>query len=93
MASPRNVDFESQIPAELLIARIMRIHASISDLDSLRPSTQVNSLFTHLVKLCTLLSTIDTTALPQLRCKKCEKASSIYAAVPKAYLSLNLRHS
>ncbi|KAG6705705.1 hypothetical protein I3843_07G187500 [Carya illinoinensis] len=65
MASPQNFSFESQISTELLIARIMQLHESISKLGSLRPSKQVNSLFTHLVKLCTLPSSIDILALPQ----------------------------
>ncbi|OAY31902.1 nicotianamine synthase [Manihot esculenta] len=49
----------SQIPAELLIARITQIHNSISKLNSLRPSKQVNTLFSHLVKLCISPSSID----------------------------------
>lgn len=65
MASLQNTNFESQIPAEILIARIMQIHDSISKLDSLRPCKQVNSLFSSLVKLCTLPSSIDINALPQ----------------------------
>ncbi|XP_031250846.1 nicotianamine synthase 3-like [Pistacia vera] len=63
MASLQNRNSESQIPAELLTARIMQIHASISKLESLKPSKQVNSLFTQLVKLCTLNSSIDVKAL------------------------------
>ncbi|KAF5742881.1 hypothetical protein HS088_TW09G00943 [Tripterygium wilfordii] len=59
-------NYESQSPAdELLIARITELHAAISKLESLRPSKQVNILFTHLVKLCTFPSNIDTTNLPQ----------------------------
>ncbi|XP_027344375.1 nicotianamine synthase-like [Abrus precatorius] len=65
MASFQSFNFEAQIPAELLIAQIMQLHASISKLESLRPSKQVNSLFTHLVNLCTLPSSIDIEALPQ----------------------------
>ncbi|KAJ0091615.1 hypothetical protein Patl1_14313 [Pistacia atlantica] len=46
----------------------MQIHASISKLESLKPSKQVNSLFTQLVKLCTLNSSIDVKALsPELQ--------------------------
>ncbi|KAJ0030299.1 hypothetical protein Pint_14154 [Pistacia integerrima] len=63
MASHQNPNSESQIPAELLTARIMQIHASISKLESLKPSKQVNSLFTQLVKLCTVNSSIDVKAL------------------------------
>nr|KYP59005.1 Nicotianamine synthase [Cajanus cajan] len=48
-----------------LIAQIMQLHASISKLESLKPCKQVNSLFTHLVKLCTLPSSIDIESLPQ----------------------------
>ncbi|KAK9210440.1 hypothetical protein WN944_002810 [Citrus x changshan-huyou] len=65
MASLQNAKNESHIPAELLIARVMQIHASISNLESLKPSKQVNSLFTHLVKLCTPPSSIDIKTLPQ----------------------------
>ncbi|KAK7272657.1 hypothetical protein RJT34_29398 [Clitoria ternatea] len=65
MASFQNIDIETHVPSELLIAQIMRLHASISKLESLRPSKQVNSLLTHLVKLCTLPSSIDIEALPQ----------------------------
>ncbi|KAL9445340.1 hypothetical protein AB3S75_018349 [Citrus x aurantiifolia] len=65
MASLQNAKNESHIPAELLIARVMQIHASISKLESLKPSKQVNSLFTHLVKLCTPPSSIDIKTLPQ----------------------------
>ncbi|XP_031257953.1 nicotianamine synthase-like [Pistacia vera] len=65
MASPQNSKSESQILAEIIIARITRIHASISKIDSLRPSRLVNDLFTHLVKLCTLPLSIDVKALPK----------------------------
>ncbi|KAJ0030496.1 hypothetical protein Pint_14164 [Pistacia integerrima] len=41
----------------------MQIHASISKLESLKPSKQVNSLFTQLVKLCSVNSSIDVKAL------------------------------
>ncbi|KAJ0030497.1 hypothetical protein Pint_14165 [Pistacia integerrima] len=68
MASHQNPNSESQIPAELLTARIMQIHSSISKLESLKPSKQVNSLFTQLVKLCTLNSSIDVKVLsPELQ--------------------------
>ncbi|GAY37129.1 hypothetical protein CUMW_026670 [Citrus unshiu] len=65
MASHQHLNFQGQIPGEFLIARIMQIHASISKLESLRPSKQVNILFSHLVKLCILPSSIDIKALPQ----------------------------
>ncbi|KAL4280947.1 hypothetical protein GQ457_03G045100 [Hibiscus cannabinus] len=66
MASLQNQsEFETQIPAEILIARLIQLHARISKLESLRPSKQVNTLFTHLVKLCTLPSDIDIKVLPQ----------------------------
>ncbi|GAU19081.1 hypothetical protein TSUD_99430 [Trifolium subterraneum] len=65
MASLQTFNFESQIPHELLISQIMQIHATISKLDSLRPSKQVNTLFTHLVKLCIPPSSIDIETLPQ----------------------------
>ncbi|KAJ4709344.1 Nicotianamine synthase [Melia azedarach] len=65
MASLQNGNIECQIPVELLISRVMQIHASISKLESLRPSKQVNSLFTHLVKLCTPPASIDIKELPE----------------------------
>lgn len=65
MASPQQQHFESYVPTELLIDRISRIHASICKLETLRPSKQVNSLFTQLVKLCTLPSSVDVLTLPQ----------------------------
>lgn len=65
MASLENLNFETQIPADIHIARIMQLHACISKLESLRPSKQVNSLFMHLVKLCIRPSSIDIKALPQ----------------------------
>eukprot|EP00257_Ricinus_communis_P011849 XP_002533367.2 nicotianamine synthase [Ricinus communis] len=65
MASLQNTNFDSQIPAELLIASITQIHGAISKLDSLRPSKQVNGLFSHLVKLCIIPSSIDITSLPE----------------------------
>ncbi|XP_014500898.1 nicotianamine synthase [Vigna radiata var. radiata] len=65
MASFKSSNIEAEIPEEILIAEIMQLHASISKLESLRPCKQVNSLFSHLVKLCTLPSSIDIEALPQ----------------------------
>ena len=65
MASPDNLNFESQVPNNLLIPRIMQLHGSISKLESLQPSKQVNCLFTHLVNLCTPQSSIDIMDLPQ----------------------------
>ncbi|GMI92881.1 ARABIDOPSIS THALIANA NICOTIANAMINE SYNTHASE 4, nicotianamine synthase 4 [Hibiscus trionum] len=68
MASQQNqstFESETQIPGEILIGRVIQIHDRISKLESLRPSKQVNSLFTHLVNLCTLPSNIDIKALPQ----------------------------
>ncbi|KAI9192560.1 hypothetical protein LWI28_024769 [Acer negundo] len=56
---------QNQIPDEILISRIMQIHSSLSKLDSLKPSDQVNSHFSCLLKLCTLPCSIDVKALPQ----------------------------
>lgn len=64
MAALQISHFESQIPADLLIADILKLHASIAKLESLRPSKEVNSLFTQLVKFCTLPLNIDIKALP-----------------------------
>ncbi|KAG8639522.1 hypothetical protein MANES_14G150800v8 [Manihot esculenta] len=63
MASLQNSNFEAQISTELLIARITEIHCRISKLDSLRPSKQVNTLFSHLVKLCIPPYSIDIRSL------------------------------
>ncbi|KAK9905323.1 hypothetical protein M0R45_000295 [Rubus argutus] len=53
MASLQITNLESQIPAELLIAHIMQLHASISKLDSLRPSKQRSRLCAEsLINLC-----------------------------------------
>nr|AFK44477.1 unknown [Medicago truncatula] len=65
MASFQSFNFETEIPQELLISQIMQIHTTISKLESLRPSKQVNTLLTHLVKLCILPSSIEIEALPQ----------------------------
>ncbi|KAJ6365509.1 hypothetical protein OIU76_030313 [Salix suchowensis] len=65
MAALQISNCASQISSEVLIARVMQIHANISTLSSLRPSKQVNSLFSNLVKLCILPSSIDITALPE----------------------------
>ncbi|XP_048321100.2 nicotianamine synthase [Ziziphus jujuba] len=65
MVSLQTSHFVSQISADLLIAEVSKLYASISKLESLRPSKEVNSLFTHLVKLCTLPLVIDITSLPK----------------------------
>ena len=59
---PPTNKLQTLIPVELLTKRVM-IHASICKLESLRPSRQVNSLFTQLVKLCTLPLPIDISEL------------------------------
>ncbi|PON97933.1 Nicotianamine synthase [Trema orientale] len=65
MASLHFSNSQIQIPADLLISHIIQLHTSISNLESLRPSKQVNALFTQLVNLCTLPSSIDVRVLPQ----------------------------
>ncbi|KAF3452807.1 hypothetical protein FNV43_RR03240 [Rhamnella rubrinervis] len=65
MASLQISHFESQIPADLLIADVSKLHASIVKLESLRPSKEVNNLLTQLVKLCTLPLKIDIKVLPK----------------------------
>ncbi|PON56856.1 Nicotianamine synthase [Parasponia andersonii] len=65
MASLHFSNLQIQIPADLLISHIIQLHTSISNLESLRPSKQVNALFTQLVNLCTLPSSIDVRVLPQ----------------------------
>ncbi|XP_074349234.1 nicotianamine synthase-like [Apium graveolens] len=64
MASMQNSTLETCVPADYLIARVTQIHSSISKLESLRPSKQVNALFTQLVNLCILPSTIDISTIP-----------------------------
>ncbi|KAK4285758.1 hypothetical protein QN277_002408 [Acacia crassicarpa] len=97
---------ETQIPEEVLIAQITQLHANISKLESLNPSKQVNALFTHLVNLCTLPSSIiNIQALPQevknMReslinlCGQAEgllelQFSSFLAQIPKPLNNLNL---
>nr|UOO01097.1 nicotianamine synthase [Leucaena leucocephala subsp. glabrata] len=105
MASFQNLNLETQIPEDVLIAQIMQLHASISKLESLKPSKQVNTLFTHLVNLCTLPSPINIQALPQevknMReslinlCGQAEgllelQFSSFLAKIPKPLNNLNL---
>ncbi|XP_057489679.1 nicotianamine synthase-like [Actinidia eriantha] len=65
MASFQQSTLATHIPNELLVAHITQIHASISKLQSLKPSKQVNALFTQLVKLCTLPSILDIADLPE----------------------------
>lgn len=66
MASQQNhSNLESQIPTEILVAHVIDIHDSIAKLESLRPSKQVNSLFTRLVKLCIPPSNVDIETLSQ----------------------------
>ncbi|KAL1813938.1 hypothetical protein ACET3Z_024003 [Daucus carota] len=65
MASMQNSTFETEVPTEYLIARVTQLHSSISKLESLRPSKQVNALFTQLVNLCILPSAIDISTIPQ----------------------------
>ncbi|KAL5549088.1 hypothetical protein UlMin_004319 [Ulmus minor] len=65
MASLQVSNSETQLPPDLLISHLMQLHGSISKLESLRPSKQVNTLFTQLVKLCTLPSNIDIKVLPK----------------------------
>ncbi|XP_077217227.1 nicotianamine synthase-like [Tasmannia lanceolata] len=65
MASLQQCISETSVTSDLLIANVVKIHSSICKLESLRPSKQVNSLFTQLVKLCTLPSSIDIRVLPQ----------------------------
>lgn len=66
MASLQESILETDVISnELLIAHIVQIHGSVSKLESLRPSKQVNTLLTHLVNLCIPPSSIDITALPE----------------------------
>ncbi|XP_058113265.1 nicotianamine synthase-like [Magnolia sinica] len=64
MASLHQPIFENHMAFDVLIANVAKIHASISKLESLRPSKHVNALFTQLVKLCTLPSSINVQNLP-----------------------------
>ncbi|WCJ42361.1 Nicotianamine synthase [Euphorbia peplus] len=64
MASPDNsTHVETQIAAEILVAHIKQVYDSILKLVSLRPSKQVNSLFSHLVQLCILPSSFNINSL------------------------------
>ncbi|KAM7265784.1 hypothetical protein ACFE04_003467 [Oxalis oulophora] len=102
MASFDNI---GEIPAEVLVSRVMQLHASISKLESLRPSKQVNTLFSQLVNLCILPSSIDVDTLPrevqQMReglislCGNAEgllelEFASLLIKVPKPLENLNL---
>ncbi|KAJ4729211.1 Nicotianamine synthase [Melia azedarach] len=105
MASLRNTIIESQIPAEVLIDKVMQIHASISKLESLKPSKELNSLLTQLRKLCTLPSSININALPKdvrkmresliLLCGRAEgllefECASVFTKIPQPLNNLNL---
>ncbi|WCJ42359.1 Nicotianamine synthase [Euphorbia peplus] len=63
MAFFQNSTSETEVPPELLIAHVKQVYNNISKLDSLRPSKQVNSLFSHLVKLCILPSSLNINSL------------------------------
>lgn len=105
MASLQISDIETEIPSDILAARVMQLYASISKLESLRPSKQVNTLFTQLVNLCILPCSIDVRDLPEeLQVKReslislCGEAegllelefSTFLAKSPKAISNLNL---
>ncbi|WCJ42360.1 Nicotianamine synthase [Euphorbia peplus] len=61
MASFQNTTTE--VPPEILVDHIKQVYDKIVKLDSLRPSKQVNSLFSHLVRLCILPSTFNINSL------------------------------
>ncbi|XP_042515984.1 nicotianamine synthase-like [Macadamia integrifolia] len=65
MSSLQRSISEKYMPEELLIARVTQIHTSLSKLESLRPSKLVNTLFTQLVNLCKLPSSIDINNLQE----------------------------
>ncbi|XP_022987937.1 nicotianamine synthase-like [Cucurbita maxima] len=55
---------ETDISEEVLIARVIDLHGSISRLETLKPCKEVNGLFTNLVKFCILPCSIDVSTLP-----------------------------
>ncbi|XP_031479897.1 nicotianamine synthase-like [Nymphaea colorata] len=57
-ASPQLIN-DCRVSDDYLIANIVRIYKSLCELECLKPSMHVNGLFTQLVKLCTLPSSID----------------------------------
>ncbi|XP_065871998.1 nicotianamine synthase-like [Euphorbia lathyris] len=64
MASSQNSNIGTQTSADqLLVAHIKQDYVNILKLDSLRPSKQVNSLFSHLVSLCIPPSSININSL------------------------------
>ncbi|KAL5842356.1 hypothetical protein ACOSQ3_012959 [Xanthoceras sorbifolium] len=96
---------QNQIQDEILVTRIKQIHDSLSKLDSLSPSDQVNSLFASLLKLCTLPCSIDINVLPQkvqlmresliTLCSRVEgsleiKFATMLAKIPQPLHNLNL---
>ncbi|KAE9590228.1 putative nicotianamine synthase [Lupinus albus] len=66
MDSIQRLDFFTEISPEIFIDEIMKLHARISNLESLRNSEEVNNLLGNLAKLCSLLpSTIDIKHFPK----------------------------
>ncbi|KAL5773145.1 hypothetical protein ACOSQ2_013069 [Xanthoceras sorbifolium] len=98
MASLQNPSFEGRIlPADhqLLIARITQIHVSITKLESLRPSKQVNSLFTSLVKLSRISTTKQMRESLIVLCGRAEgllelEFATFLTKIPQPLNNLNL---
>ncbi|KAE9590226.1 hypothetical protein Lal_00027880 [Lupinus albus] len=66
MDSFQSFNFYTEISTEIFIDQIMKLHASISKLESFRICEEVKSLMGNLANLCTLLpSTIDIKAFPE----------------------------
>ncbi|KAF1860013.1 hypothetical protein Lal_00027863 [Lupinus albus] len=66
MDSMQSLDFFAEISPEIFIEEIMKLHARISNLESLRNSEEVNKLLGTLAKLCSLLpSTTDIKHFPK----------------------------
>ncbi|CAK9329828.1 unnamed protein product [Citrullus colocynthis] len=55
---------ETEISVEFLVDRIIDLHKSISELETLKPCKKVNNLFTNLVNLCILPCSMDVSTLP-----------------------------
>lgn len=72
------------ISSEFLVERIVQLYGQICKLESLKPSTAVNALFTQLVRACTMPICIDVNELnnevKEIRYKLinlCAKAESL----------------
>eukprot|EP01018_Ginkgo_biloba_P003118 Gb_05072 [translate_table: standard] len=56
---------DMELSPEVLVARVIKLYAKISKLNSLKPSKRVNTLFGQLVRLCSRPNSIDVRSLDE----------------------------